>query len=138
MIHDLPFPATPRPTSDDLIEGEIKKERPEGEEPSIIQEPAPWPSIFYQPSKSFNLPFLSRLKKQKKDDEGEQLLSIFKQIHINLSFLGAMIHMSKGANVLKDLLSHKEKLEKAASSVKLSEKCSAIIQRNLPQKEADP
>ncbi|GJU55252.1 reverse transcriptase domain-containing protein [Tanacetum coccineum] len=49
-----------------------------------------------------------------------------------------MIHMSKGAKVLKDLLSHKEKLEKAASSVKLSEKCSAIIQRNLPQKEGDP
>ncbi|GJU92439.1 hypothetical protein Tco_1304862 [Tanacetum coccineum] len=38
-----------------------------------------------------------------------------------------MIHMPKGAKVLKDLLSHKEKLEKAASSVKLSEECSAII-----------
>ncbi|GKA79700.1 DNA-directed DNA polymerase [Tanacetum coccineum] len=42
------------------------------------------------------------------------------------------------AKVLKDLLSHKEKLEKAASSVKLSEECSAIIQRSLPQKEGDP
>ncbi|GJV11453.1 hypothetical protein Tco_1352994 [Tanacetum coccineum] len=30
-----------------------------------------------------------------------------------------MIHMPKGAKVLKDLLSHKEKLEKVASSVKL-------------------
>ncbi|GJS56867.1 hypothetical protein Tco_0651651 [Tanacetum coccineum] len=49
-----------------------------------------------------------------------------------------MIHMPKGAKVLKDLLSHKEKLEKAASSVKLSEECSAIIQRSLPQKEGDP
>ncbi|GJV73023.1 reverse transcriptase domain-containing protein [Tanacetum coccineum] len=46
--------------------------------------------------------------------------------------------MPKGANVLKDLLSHKEKLEKAASSVKLSEQCFAIIQRSLPQKEGDP
>ncbi|GJY92961.1 DNA-directed DNA polymerase [Tanacetum coccineum] len=43
-----------------------------------------------------------------------------------------------GAKVLKDLLSHKEKLKKAASSVILSEECSAIIQRNLPQKEGDP
>ncbi|GKA07561.1 hypothetical protein Tco_0686785, partial [Tanacetum coccineum] len=50
----------------------------------------------------------------------------------------AMIHMPKGAKVLKDLLSHKEKLEKAASSVKLSEECSAIIQRSFPQKEGDP
>ncbi|GKC20380.1 reverse transcriptase domain-containing protein [Tanacetum coccineum] len=30
-----------------------------------------------------------------------------------------MIYMPKGAKVLKDLLSHKEKLEKATSSVKL-------------------
>ncbi|GKB64587.1 hypothetical protein Tco_0920773, partial [Tanacetum coccineum] len=77
------------------------------------------------------------LKKQKKDDEDKRLLSIFKQIHINLPFVEAMIHMLKGAKVLKDLLSHKEKLEKAASSVKLSEECSAIIQRSLSQKEGD-
>ncbi|GJZ62590.1 hypothetical protein Tco_0618727 [Tanacetum coccineum] len=77
-------------------------------------------SVFYQPFKSSNLPFPSRVKKQKKDDEDERLLSIFKQIHINLPFLEAMIHMAKGAKVLKDLLSHKEKLKKAASSVKLT------------------
>ncbi|GKF80609.1 hypothetical protein Tco_0239211, partial [Tanacetum coccineum] len=101
-------------------------------------EESPRSSILYQPSKSSNLPFPSRVKKQKKDDEDERLLSIFKQIHINLPFLEAMIHMPKGAKVLKDLLSHKEKLEKAASSVKLSEECSAIIQRSLPRKEGDP
>ncbi|GJU34863.1 hypothetical protein Tco_1183217 [Tanacetum coccineum] len=75
---------------------------------------------------------------QKKDDEDERLLSNFKQIHINLPFLEAMIHMPKGAKVLKDLLSHKEKLEKVASSIKLSEECFAIIQRSLPQKEGNP
>nr|GEZ73190.1 hypothetical protein [Tanacetum cinerariifolium] len=46
--------------------------------------------------------------------------------------------MPKGAKVLKDLLSHKEKLEKATSSVKLSEECSAVIQRRCPKKERDP
>ncbi|GJW97481.1 DNA-directed DNA polymerase [Tanacetum coccineum] len=79
----------------------------------------------------------TKVKKQKKDDEDERVLSIFKQIHINLPFLEAMIHMPKGAKVLKDLLSHNEKLEKAASLVKLSEECSAIIQRSLPRK-GDP
>nr|GEV70116.1 hypothetical protein [Tanacetum cinerariifolium] len=49
-----------------------------------------------------------------------------------------MIYMPKGAKVLKDLLSHKEKLEKEASLVKLSEECSTIIQRSLPPKEGDP
>ncbi|GJT45007.1 DNA-directed DNA polymerase [Tanacetum coccineum] len=86
----------------------------------------------------YDEPSLLRVKKQKKDDEDERLLSIFKHIHINLSFLESMIHMPKGAKVLKDLLSHKEKLEKATSSVKLGEECSAIIQRSLPQKEGDP
>ncbi|GJR56547.1 hypothetical protein Tco_1407068 [Tanacetum coccineum] len=37
------------------------------------------------------------VKKQKKDDEDERLISIFKQIHISLSFLEAMIYMPKGA-----------------------------------------
>ncbi|GKC90280.1 reverse transcriptase domain-containing protein [Tanacetum coccineum] len=134
---DPPFPAPSQSTSANHTEGETEKEGHEDAEPIIMKEPVPWPSIFYQPSKSSNLPFLSRLKKQKKDDEDERLLSIFKQIHINLPFLEAMIHMPKGAKVLKDLLSHKEKLEKAASSVKLSEECSAIIQRSLPQKEGD-
>ncbi|GJY50100.1 hypothetical protein Tco_0440056, partial [Tanacetum coccineum] len=46
-----------------------------------------------------------------------------------------MIHMSKGAKVLKDLLSHKEKLEKAASLVKLSEEWSAVIHKVLFQNE---
>ncbi|GJZ38394.1 hypothetical protein Tco_0584957 [Tanacetum coccineum] len=83
-------------------------------------------------------PSLLRLNKQKKDDEDERLLSIFKQIHIYLPFLEAMIHMPKGAKVLKDILFHKEKLEKAASSVKLSEECFTIVQRSLLQKEGDP
>ncbi|GKC09304.1 hypothetical protein Tco_1000914 [Tanacetum coccineum] len=130
----FPTPSEPTPAN---TEGAVEKEGPEGAEPSIThnKEPAPRPSIFYQPSKSSNLPFPSRVKKQKKDDEDEWLLSIFKQIHINLPFLEAMIHMPKGSKVLKDLLSHKEKLEKAAFSVKLSEECSVIIQRSLPQKE---
>nr|GEV98523.1 putative reverse transcriptase domain-containing protein [Tanacetum cinerariifolium] len=43
-----------------------------------------------------------------------------------------------GGKVLKDILSHKEKLKKEASSFKLSEECLAVVQRSLPQKEGDP
>ncbi|GJQ94242.1 hypothetical protein Tco_0005381 [Tanacetum coccineum] len=78
------------------------------------------------------------IERQKKDDDKERFISIFKQIHVNLPFLEAMIHMPKGAKVLKDLLSHKEKFKKAAFSFKLSEEYSAVIQRSLPQKEGDP
>ncbi|GJU90850.1 DNA helicase [Tanacetum coccineum] len=116
-IRDPPFPTPPRPPTNSFTKGETKK--PEGTKKSFTQEPIPRPSILYQPSKTSNSPFPSRLKKQKKDDEDERLLSIFKQIHINIAFLEAMIRMPKGAKVLKDQLSHKEKLEKATSSVKL-------------------
>ncbi|GKB49927.1 hypothetical protein Tco_0900680 [Tanacetum coccineum] len=91
----------------------------------------PQSSTLYQPSKSSEIPFPSSLKKQKKEDEDENLLSIFRQININLPFLEVMIHMPKGAKVLRDLLSYKEKLKKAASLVKLSEECSVVIQRRL-------
>ncbi|GKD58095.1 hypothetical protein Tco_1295604, partial [Tanacetum coccineum] len=131
-IRDPPFPTLPRLAANSFTEGGTKKEKPKGTEKSTTQEPVPRSSILYQPSKTSNLPFPSRLKKQKKDDKDERLLSIFKQIHINMPFLEAMIYMPKGAKVLKDLLSHKEKLEKATSSVKLNEECSAIIQKSLP------
>ncbi|GJZ93704.1 hypothetical protein Tco_0665907 [Tanacetum coccineum] len=136
---DPPFSSPSQSTPANHAEGATEKEGPKGVESSIIQdEEVPRSFVFYQPSKSSNLPFPSRVKKLKRDDEDERILSIFKQIHINLPFLKAMIHMPKGAKVLKDLLSHKEKLEKAAISVKLSKECSAIIQRGLPKKEGDP
>ncbi|GJR50182.1 hypothetical protein Tco_1400703 [Tanacetum coccineum] len=89
----------PFPTPANHTEGATEKEGSEGVEPSIIhnKEPAHQPSIFYQPFKSSNMSFPSIVKKPKKDDEDERLLSIFKWIHINLSFLEAMIHMPNGA-----------------------------------------
>ncbi|GKG46078.1 hypothetical protein Tco_0498524 [Tanacetum coccineum] len=63
---DPPFPALPEPTSTNHTEGATEKEGHEDAEPNIIQELDPWPSIFYQPSKTSNLPFPSRLKKQKR------------------------------------------------------------------------
>ncbi|GKA16191.1 hypothetical protein Tco_0695938 [Tanacetum coccineum] len=107
---DPPFPTPSQSTPANHAKGATEKGHG-GAKSSIIQdEEAPRLSIFYQTSKSSNLPFPSR----------------------------AMIYMPKGAKVPKDLLSHKEKLEKVASSVKLSEECSAIIQKSLPQKEGDP
>nr|GEU37952.1 hypothetical protein [Tanacetum cinerariifolium] len=72
---DPPFstPSEPTPAN---TKGAAEKEGHEGAKLSIThnEEPAPRLSIFYQPSKSSNLPFLSRVKKQKKDDEDEHLL----------------------------------------------------------------
>ncbi|GJX58246.1 reverse transcriptase domain-containing protein [Tanacetum coccineum] len=84
---DPHFQALPRPTSDNLTKGEIEKERPEGEEPSIIQEPILRPSIFYQPSKS--LP-------QKEGDPGSFILPCIIEplaVKNTLADLGASINL---------------------------------------------
>uniref|UniRef100_A0A1U7VQV2 Uncharacterized protein LOC104216411 n=1 Tax=Nicotiana sylvestris TaxID=4096 RepID=A0A1U7VQV2_NICSY len=49
----------------------------------------------------------------------------------------ALIQMPSYANFLKEILSSKRKLEEV-SVVKLTEKCSAILQNKLPQKLGDP
>ncbi|GKE65338.1 hypothetical protein Tco_1519499, partial [Tanacetum coccineum] len=53
---DPPFPAPPRPATDNFNERGTKKEGLEGAKPNITQEPAPRPSILYPPSKTSNLP----------------------------------------------------------------------------------
>ncbi|GJY01454.1 hypothetical protein Tco_0686029 [Tanacetum coccineum] len=71
---DPPFP-TPSKVTPSNTEGAAEKEGPEGAELNIThnEDPGPRPSIFCQPSKSSNLHFPSRVKKQKKDDEDERL-----------------------------------------------------------------
>ncbi|GJW05393.1 reverse transcriptase domain-containing protein [Tanacetum coccineum] len=94
---DPPYPHTP---SYSTTHETTKEERPEGDETPInSNDGVPQSPTLYHPSKSSDIPFSSRLKKQKKDDEDERLLSIFRHIHINLPFLEAMIHMPKGAKV---------------------------------------
>ncbi|GJW29371.1 hypothetical protein Tco_0046246 [Tanacetum coccineum] len=84
----------------------IEEEGAEGEEKTTIQgKETPYSPTLYHPSKSSSVPLPSGLKKQKNDDDDERLLSIFRQIHINLPFLEAMIYMTKGA---KRSLSQKE------------------------------
>nr|GEW97219.1 hypothetical protein [Tanacetum cinerariifolium] len=101
-----------RADGEEGLEGIINEE-PKGEETTTMKiKETPYFPTLYHPSKSSSVSFSSWLWKQRKDDDDEQLLSIFRQIHINLPFLEAMIHMPKGAKVLKDLLSHKEKLKK--------------------------
>nr|GFA06759.1 hypothetical protein [Tanacetum cinerariifolium] len=120
--HDPPYPTPPSPTTVNQTKGMIEKGGSKGEETTVARnEETPHSPTFYHPFKSSSVPFPYRLKKQKTGDEDERLLSIFRQILFNLPFLEAMIHMPKGVKVLKDLLSHKEKLEKAASFIKLSE-----------------
>ncbi|XP_022040159.1 uncharacterized protein LOC110942698 [Helianthus annuus] len=66
-----------------------------------------------------------------------KFLELFKQLHINLTFVEALAQMPKYAKFLKDILSNKKKLEEL-SQVTLNEECSAVLQNKLPKKMNDP
>ncbi|XP_070022082.1 uncharacterized protein [Nicotiana sylvestris] len=71
----------------------------------------------------------SKLLKEQKD-KGK------KQLYISIPFTEALTQMPSYAKFLKEILSSKRKLEEV-SVVKLTEKCSAILQNKLPQKLSD-
>src|SRR5262249_18446006 len=66
-----------------------------------------------------------------------QFLKILKQLHINISFVDALLNMPRYVKHLKEIISNKRKLEDLAI-VTLNEECSAILQHKLPPKLKDP
>nr|GEZ32913.1 reverse transcriptase domain-containing protein [Tanacetum cinerariifolium] len=62
---------------------------------------------------------------------------MFKQLHLNITLVEALILMPKYQKMLKALLSNKEKLQELAN-IPLNENCSAVILEKLPEKLGDP
>ncbi|KAL5560436.1 hypothetical protein UlMin_036647 [Ulmus minor] len=83
------------------------------------------------------VPFPQRLRKQNLDKQFSKFIDIFKSLHINLPFVDMLEQMPKYAKFLKEVLSNKRRLE-GNEKVMLTEECSAILQRKLPQKLKDP
>ncbi|XP_024022409.1 uncharacterized protein LOC112091902 [Morus notabilis] len=83
------------------------------------------------------LPFPQRFQKKALDEQFEKFLNIFKRIHINIPFVDALEQMPNYAKFMKVVMSKKCKLEDY-ETVKLTEQCSAIIKRQLPEKLKDP
>nr|GEU32875.1 hypothetical protein [Tanacetum cinerariifolium] len=88
-----------------------------------------------------NIPYPSRMLKQKQQEKDEVQIQIFwqmfKQLHINITLVDALILMPKYQKMLKALLSNKEKLQELANTP-LNENCSAVILKKLPEKFGDP
>ncbi|KAK6146407.1 hypothetical protein DH2020_020276 [Rehmannia glutinosa] len=78
-----------------------------------------------------------RFQKKKLDAQFSKFLDIFKKLHINIPFVDTLEQMPNYAKFLKDVMSKKKKLAEF-ETVNLTEECSAIIQRKLPQKLKDP
>ncbi|GJY57301.1 reverse transcriptase domain-containing protein [Tanacetum coccineum] len=88
-----------------------------------------------------HIPYPSRMnqEKQKEKDKVQthKFWQMFKQLHINISLVDALILIPKYQKMLKSLLSNKEKLIELANTP-LNENCSAVILKKLPEKLGDP
>nr|GEU37187.1 hypothetical protein [Tanacetum cinerariifolium] len=116
---------TEPPNSDDIhpptVQVEVQVDKP-SEEPSLVI-----------PKAKANLPYPSRLQKEKlreKDDIlAAKFMEIFRDLHFEL--------MPKFAPMFKKLLNNKDKLTEL-TKMPLNENCSAVVLKKLPEKLGDP
>nr|GEZ07810.1 reverse transcriptase domain-containing protein [Tanacetum cinerariifolium] len=113
--------------------------------PPLIQKPKP-PSqrnyVVHQRDPLYlNIPYPSRMHKQKQQEKDEvqihKFLQMFKQLHIYITLADALILILKYPKMLKALLYNKEKLLELANTP-LNENYSAVILKKLPEKLGDP
>nr|GEW84996.1 reverse transcriptase domain-containing protein [Tanacetum cinerariifolium] len=108
-----------------LVQVEIQKDIPT-EEPSVVI-----------PKANGNLPYPSRLVKEKIREKDDILVAkfmeIFRYLHFELSFADALVHMPKFAPMFKKLLNNKNKLIELTKTP-LNENCSAVVLKKLPEK----
>nr|GFC65366.1 reverse transcriptase domain-containing protein [Tanacetum cinerariifolium] len=102
-------------------------------------EPIKKPFVVIPKSKA-NLPYPSRLAKEKireKDDIlAAKFMEIFYDLHFELSFADAFVHMPKFTPMFKRLLNNKNKLIELTKTP-LNENCSAVVLKKLPEKLGD-
>nr|GEZ14317.1 reverse transcriptase domain-containing protein [Tanacetum cinerariifolium] len=105
-----------------------------------MHKPIEKPSIVIPKSKA-NLPYPSRLTKDKlreKDDIiAAKFMEIFRDLHFELSFADALVHMPKFVLMFKKLLNNKNKLIEL-NKTPLNENCSAVVLKKLLEKLGDP
>ncbi|GKA98261.1 hypothetical protein Tco_0826198, partial [Tanacetum coccineum] len=81
-----------------------------------------------EPSKKTHLPYPQRMKvqkqKEKNDMQFHKFLEMFQKLHFNISLAEALVLMPKYTQMMKALLSNKEKLLEVANTP-LTENCSA-------------
>nr|GFC14510.1 reverse transcriptase domain-containing protein [Tanacetum cinerariifolium] len=116
---------------------------------SYKEPPIPPPSVEQQepteettdtelPSTEDIQPLLQKEKLREKDDIlATKFMEIFRDLHFELSFADALMHMPKFAPMFKKYLNNKDKLIELTKTP-LNENCSAIVLKKLPEKLGDP
>ena len=83
-----------------------------------------------------DIPYPDQIVENKKKTNYSKFLDVFKNLRFNIPFLDAILNIPDYAKFLKNFLSDKKSEDMGI--VKLTEKCSAILQSKLPPKLSDP
>nr|GEV70077.1 reverse transcriptase domain-containing protein [Tanacetum cinerariifolium] len=124
---------TKLPSTEDIqppsVQVQVQKEEPIVEPFDVI------------PKAKANLPYPSRLVKENIREKGDILaakfMEIFRDLHFELSFADALVHMPKFAPMFKKLFNNKNKLIELTKTP-LNENCSAVVLKKLSEKLGDP
>nr|GEV11184.1 reverse transcriptase domain-containing protein [Tanacetum cinerariifolium] len=110
-------------------------------QPLVAQTQVPIDEPIVAPKPKPTIPYPSRANKQKLHEKDDMLalnfVEIFRNLHFELSFTDALLHMPKFGLVFKSLLNNKEKLFDLATT-SVNKNCSTVILKKLPEKLRDP
>ncbi|GJR84062.1 reverse transcriptase domain-containing protein [Tanacetum coccineum] len=120
-------------TKDTVLRSESTKDV----QPPIIQVDKP----IVMPRAKTTLPYPSRVNKEKIREKDDLLalkfMEIFRNLHFELSFADALLHMPKFAPMFRKLLNNKDKILELTKTP-VNENCSAVILKTFPEKLGDP
>ncbi|GKA36549.1 hypothetical protein Tco_0723040 [Tanacetum coccineum] len=106
-------------------------------QPPIVQVDEP----VVMPRSKTTLPYPSRVNKEKIREKDDLLalkfMEIFRNLHFELSFADALLHMPKFAPMFRKLLNNKDKILELTKTP-VNENCSAVILKTFPEKLGDP
>ncbi|GJU77684.1 reverse transcriptase domain-containing protein [Tanacetum coccineum] len=134
-------PQTSSPPKEKENEPEVTKDtvQPSTEniQPPVVQTHEP----VVVPKTKPTLPYPSRANKEKFREKDNLLASkfmeIFRNLHFELSFADALLHMPKFAPMFRKLLNDKDKMIELTKTP-VNENCSAVILKKFPEKLGDP
>ncbi|GKB29300.1 hypothetical protein Tco_0868701 [Tanacetum coccineum] len=110
---------------------------PEDIQPSMVQIDKPVVAL----KTNATLPYPSRANKEKLREKDNLLASKFMEIswnlHFELSFADALLHMPKFAPMFRKLLNNKDKITELTKT-SVNENCLAVILKKFPEKLRDP
>nr|GFA19471.1 reverse transcriptase domain-containing protein [Tanacetum cinerariifolium] len=102
------------------------------------QEPIEETTVTELPStEDIQPPLIKEKIREKEDILVAKFMEIFRDLHFELSFADALVHMPKFPLMFKKLLNNKNKLIELTKTP-LNENCSAVVLKKLPEKLGDP